>query len=117
MSGGITLFKSGNQADLPWDANWSVRLVRPSSERQNLAGGIIHQSAAKDQSTGTASYRGRAEGGTVGRGGTDSLTDRDDGRHDASPVDMMPREDQGQIDSMKNPPVSPAQQPLPWVAQ
>lgn len=24
---------------------------------------------------------------------------------------------QGQIDSMKNPPVSPAQQPLPWVAQ
>lgn len=54
----ITVYKTGNEARLPWVTTWRVKKTRPTSERQNLSGGMIRQSGTKADSTGTASYEG-----------------------------------------------------------
>lgn len=54
----ITVSKAAYCATLPWVVGWTVRKTRPTSERQNLSGGMIRQSGTKADSTGTASYEG-----------------------------------------------------------
>lgn len=49
---GSTLY----HATIPFDGQFAFQFVRPSAEKTSIVGNVIRQSAAKDVSTGTASY-------------------------------------------------------------
>jgi hypothetical protein len=65
MSGAITVVATVGgvllRADLPWSSGWLVSIDRPMAEFQALAGNVVRQGAAKDDSRGVATYSAMVE--------------------------------------------------------